>query len=654
MSISRNAPCPCGSGRKYKHCCQRVERRLASTRPTDVPRSPHPASLGQMAPLTEEYRSELALGGAALSIEILVHPVGMPESIHARPMLVVGIVDELRCVTALFERLPTDADAVAEAVAGWLRRVFAAFGQPWTLELCRGDLAEAFGRAFAAERIYVVERPRPRGNVEVIHAIRREHDLPMSVNLPFVATTWAAWEFPAPIIGGLFEAAADYHRAAPWTLIDDRLGLALRTESGGEWWPIILGGGDSVFGLCLFESPADAALFAGHDRSLGDPNDHLRAGFVQLDYSAPSDLPRAMRDEVPSARWTLAGPEAWPVVSANGTLGGTVTPVQCVDLSDALASLARLVKSRSPELLRCERLGLPFTWTDEANGLSLQITPRTLGADRLWRVEEELAPCLAAGAAADPAAALRDLPDADLLPPAVALIDRFHAWLEQRPRQRSKADVHAVRAYRFMGDFLGVVQRIPYQSVTEYDLRSFLVHHLPQEIDQPRANALDSLVSLRLSFQYLREEEGIDAPWAAAALAERDALDMRLETCPRNAWFGDSSALWRLIGDNDLRRRLLLHDGRLAGKVKFGFNEEQDWVGMSPLEASLSRELQRHWLLWRDELLADGVTEPFALTQALKARREAWATAGNGLFRKSPLAQVEAERRRGRGGRQSR
>ena len=27
--IARNAPCPCGSGRKYKHCCLLEEERLA-------------------------------------------------------------------------------------------------------------------------------------------------------------------------------------------------------------------------------------------------------------------------------------------------------------------------------------------------------------------------------------------------------------------------------------------------------------------------------------------------------------------------------------------------------------------------------------------------------------------------------------------------
>src|SRR6185437_4990453 len=29
--ISRNAPCPCGSGRKYKHCCQKNEQSLTAS-----------------------------------------------------------------------------------------------------------------------------------------------------------------------------------------------------------------------------------------------------------------------------------------------------------------------------------------------------------------------------------------------------------------------------------------------------------------------------------------------------------------------------------------------------------------------------------------------------------------------------------------------
>ena len=29
--VGRNEPCPCGSGRKYKQCCERKEQRLSPT-----------------------------------------------------------------------------------------------------------------------------------------------------------------------------------------------------------------------------------------------------------------------------------------------------------------------------------------------------------------------------------------------------------------------------------------------------------------------------------------------------------------------------------------------------------------------------------------------------------------------------------------------
>ncbi|MGH7551373.1 MAG: SEC-C metal-binding domain-containing protein [Gemmatimonadota bacterium] len=31
--VSRNGPCPCGSGRKYKNCCYAKDRRMAALAP---------------------------------------------------------------------------------------------------------------------------------------------------------------------------------------------------------------------------------------------------------------------------------------------------------------------------------------------------------------------------------------------------------------------------------------------------------------------------------------------------------------------------------------------------------------------------------------------------------------------------------------------
>lgn len=50
--IGRNAPCPCGSGKKYKHCCLRLEEQMKGS--SQIPRAPLPmASLN--APKIRKY-----------------------------------------------------------------------------------------------------------------------------------------------------------------------------------------------------------------------------------------------------------------------------------------------------------------------------------------------------------------------------------------------------------------------------------------------------------------------------------------------------------------------------------------------------------------------------------------------------------------------
>ena len=39
--VSRNDPCPCGSGKKYKHCCLPKEVAARQTRPSPTITDPH-------------------------------------------------------------------------------------------------------------------------------------------------------------------------------------------------------------------------------------------------------------------------------------------------------------------------------------------------------------------------------------------------------------------------------------------------------------------------------------------------------------------------------------------------------------------------------------------------------------------------------------
>ena len=611
------------------------------------------------------------IASATLQVEIVTAPGIVPPTEGARPMFLLGIVGSQVAMIDVLGQLPSDAGGVAAHVAGWLRPAFAQHGRPRHVDVRRADVAAALGDALAGERVEVRVRHRPRASTQIILDLREELDMPAIINLPSTPQTWSAWDAPAPVLTAAVEAAAAYYRAAPWTLIDDRLRITLSTANRSTWSLIVLGSGGQVTGLVMFEDDTDAALLVGDPGDLDDdssPFDRLRAGIVQLDFDPEANLPPLMRREFRRARWPVAGPRAWPLVTATNTLGGALTPVQLVDLTDALTCLARLVASEPDALFEVERTGAPMAWRDDDVGASLVIESRFTGAERPWAVAAALSPCLPAGPGAEPAAALVQHAEDALNADGTAVVARLDAWLADRPAQRRTAQRHAANAELFVVSFLGHHQGIPVRAVTEYDLRTFLADHLPRKVIQTRHEALETLTSLRLLFQFLAEVDGIHAPWAAAALAEKDALAVRLDTCPGHFFWDSGIDRWRLIGDNDLRRRLLIHDGRLEPGMRFGHEMAEGYVGMGTDEALLERELQHRWLIWRDEVLADEAAEgdgiaaaspsAYRVFQALQARRDRWAReAQPALGKRSPLQVVRLERkaeqrrlgRRGRG-----
>lgn len=606
------------------------------------------------------------IAGATLQVEILTAPGVMPSSEGKRPMILFGIVGDAVALVDLAGQLPADPSGVAAYVAGWLRPVIAQHGRPRRIDVRRADVAAALGEALAAERVPVRAEPRPAEVAWMLRELREGLGMPAIVNLPSTPQTWGDWDVPAPILTAALEAAAAYYRAAPWTLFDDRLRPILTTASGATWSLIVLGGGGEVTGLAMFEHVADAERFsgAGGDED-GETNlfDQLQGGIVQIDFNPEADLPQPMRREIRRARWPIAGPRAWPLVMATNTLGGALSPVQLVDLTDALSALARLAATEPDAVFEVERTGTTLAWRDDATGAALRIEARFAGAERPWPAPAALAPCLPSGPGADPAAALGEWAQEDLIEDGVLVIDGFREWLERRPAQRRTADRHEANAELFVVYYLGRDQGIPVRAVTEYDLRVFLYDHLPRKVLQSRRESLETLTSLRLFFQFLADAEGIHAPWAAEPLANKDALAVRLDTFPSSFFFEMSSPRWRLAGDNDLYRRLLINDGWLVPGLRFGEDLAEGFAGMGFDEAAIERELRRRWLIWRDELLAGpatgaaaaggGASAPSAyrLLQALLERRDRWAREVQpALGRRSPLQVVKEERKAGRRG----
>ena len=91
--IGRNDPCPCGSGKKYKHCCLKQDR-AAEISPAIAQRQALEAQTTGHATWLDEYQAELlqsqALDAASNAVIDLVHAGRLDEAEQAARELLIN------------------------------------------------------------------------------------------------------------------------------------------------------------------------------------------------------------------------------------------------------------------------------------------------------------------------------------------------------------------------------------------------------------------------------------------------------------------------------------------------------------------------------------------------------------------------------------
>jgi hypothetical protein len=182
-------------------------------------------------------------------------------------------------------------------------------------------------------------------------------------------------------------------------------------------------------------------------------------------------------------------------------------------------------------------------------------------------------------------------------------------------------------------------QALPLPALTELDLRLFLYEWLPRKVAMGWRDAKKVPGGLRLFLQFLAEVEAIACPWAEDVLAGEEAYADRWESCPGHFWWDDGMAEWRAEAYADLDRRMMLHGGELG--------EDDNWGNeMGIEEARLERLLGRSWLLWRDEAIRAGTTDPTTVRLRLTRQQREWEReARSDLGGRSPIQVIGDERK---------
>lgn len=615
MPSARNDPCPCGSGKKYKRCCQRADRAAGGA--GRFAGAPGPEALyadpERAADLRRAAREDPTWEVAAIPI-----PTIFENEPEARPVLVLVATRDAVLSFDLLSGLSGEPEDVAEAMATQLRQAMRlSETEPRWVEVVHEEVAEALrsrkkNEGFQVRSTGALGRAwdPARSLVETMSGVSLWP--PMSA-----PATFAAWGLPEQDVEELFRVAAGFFRAAPWEHLADADPLQLRFADGVSRVGTVLGAGGEVMGFTLYEELGDLLQIyeAGDARAI---QDHLEGAVLTVLFHDADELPRPMRREVARRGWEVASPSGYPVLTALNTPGGGIRRDGLHRLTEAMAVALRFVE----HLRRTGGGAARARWTDPESGT--RVTPVQPS-----RPIDELPP-LRSGAPQGPGArpgAVRSAPSGSDSPTRDAeeaftgmaqltYVLEFAKVLEEEGLGEATVRTHANNAEQFVR-FLAFWEYVPVAAVHERDLRLFLHDWHPRHYDGGVTQARRVAVSLDRFFRFLDEEMGIRCPWAGEILDDREFIRLRFDSCP-GADDGDPEVEeWRAEGIEELEVRCL----RPAFRE---FEELEDWVD-SPGMMEKLWELDRHWLRWRDELIEEGVVDPPEVRRRLVERQHAWA-----------------------------
>ncbi len=355
MKIGRNTPCPCGSGKKYKHCCLRsdAERRRyggQAARPGDS----NEAAIRRAAARAKTWQADL-----------MPFPVRFEDDPGARPanLMVTGagfviFDDVLACPSAEVE------DIAAELHRGIFEAGARVGSFPPMIEVREAEVATALARQIREGGSPIPVRAAPLPEVdEVRDALYRSMGgqvSPYSVTRPDL---WAGWGHPDDWIADVFAAGAAYFRAGPWRHFDNFPPVVAVSPAHRVWYLSVMGSGAVEYGLNFYSDPDDPDRML--DRDPGGPEGRV----LSLTFDKEAMLPRPMRREIARAGWPVASPDAYPSLLAINTPAGGLRRVDADDLVTITAAFAAwtAVIDRDPELADAG------PWRDPETGVVLQV-----------------------------------------------------------------------------------------------------------------------------------------------------------------------------------------------------------------------------------------------------------------------------------------
>ncbi len=619
----RNEPCHCGSGLKYKKCHEARDREAAgSPRLRLLTDAPEPARRRMLnLPSSAELRREWELDIAPVPGLLNDDPAARLAAIF-----VVAPPFVLECNTV--NRPSAEPDELGAMMA---QEVLAAVEHsgvsPTHVAIRHATLMKPIADALVPHGIGVMLQDELPGVADAIRSLLA-HVYGGIVPLDLLRSqpeTWAGWGLPPELVARMFDAAAAYHRAAPWLIASTELPILVSRKGGHEWTAVILGGAGDQMGISLYYDPADLErMVTREDNAPEAVFNGMRREILALLYNTRSELPRRMREEIKAERWEIAGPGAYPTLLVMNTPGGGIRQQHFEDLLAALVSVPRFVAGHASFFAGELPDESELVWTDTGTGVTCRVE---LEDERFLDLDGAPLVLHPAGPEGPGAKPLASLDESHAARSVDRMLARYHAWLLAPAKGKRPAESTVTRHTELARCFIELCAYgglKPMSALNEYDLRLFLYDWYPRTMAGTLRTPRAMLVSMRRFFEFLEASERIVCPWAWPIIADTAAFSARWKSYPGGFMWEDRVELWRVANTFDLAARLLVPvDDSQAG---IQWSEE-----MGDVEHCLHLDAHRLWLASRDEALRAGISAPNDVLAYVLERQRSWANSPNAL-----------------------
>jgi len=360
MTPKRNDPCRCGSGRKYKHCC------LGKEGPSRTGGDSHPGPLPRHLP--PEALSH-ARRQSVWEVDIAPIPFSFESDPDARPGALTVMAGEVVVFLDLLSRPPSEGLEVAMELQRGMEGALEVLGQyPQEVLVRHKSVGRELMPFLHRHEIGLQVNPFLDQVDDMTAHLLADQEGPLVRSIAASPRTWGGWGLPDTTVVEVFQAAAAFFRAEPWTRLLARHLTEIRIPSGRRWFAAVSGGPAAPPGCLLFEDVVDAAL-SHSARSFEDILEDTEGRHYSLLFRSPDDLPRTMRKEIARKGWPVAAPAALPILTSFNTPGGGISLQDTEDLILTLRAITHLVEETEPASTRV----VPLAWTDPTTGAHLLV-----------------------------------------------------------------------------------------------------------------------------------------------------------------------------------------------------------------------------------------------------------------------------------------